>query len=359
MGGVESFLITLARNKTVDRTTHHDFAFTCDGPALETIRLTGAQVHYLGSASHKQPKALLLARRRLNDVCREHQYDVAVFHQYPNLIAAFADVLWRRKVKTVRYFHNETHPTSKLERLVRLVYTRFLDLSVFDSKFLLQCMLSARSTVVYYPVDKQIELPDRRRDDIRARFSTSSADPLVIQVCRMTERKGHPRLLRALATLKSLPWTCWIVGGPQADKQRSYFDSVKRLAEELKIADRVRFLGTRNDVPELLATADIFCHPNTYPPEPFGIAFVEALQAGLPVITSAMGGALEIVSEQCGILVPPEDDVSLADALRKLLTEECLRRQMSVSARARGAVFRASAQIPLLNAALRTVLAGS
>jgi len=92
IGGVESFLITLARNRAVDPTSSHDFAFTVKGPAVNMIRLAGAQVHYLGDASYKQPKALRLARRRLNEVCREYKYDVAVFHQYPYLVAAFADV---------------------------------------------------------------------------------------------------------------------------------------------------------------------------------------------------------------------------------------------------------------------------
>src|SRR5271169_6639949 len=152
VGGVESFLITLARNKAIDQASSHDFAFTAEGPAVNTIRLAGAQVHDLGSASYKQPKALHLARRRLNQICRENRYDVGVFHNYPYLVAAFADVLWRRRVKMVRYFHNETHPTSRLERLVRLVHTRFLDLSVFDSQFLLGRMPKAKGTVVYYPV---------------------------------------------------------------------------------------------------------------------------------------------------------------------------------------------------------------
>jgi glycosyltransferase involved in cell wall biosynthesis len=357
VGGIESFLITLARNKAVDQTSTHDFAFTTEGPAIEAIRLTGAQVHYLGgNASYQDTKALLLARRRLNDVCKEFKYDVVVCHNYPYLIAAFADVLWRRKVKMVRYLHNETHATSRLERLVRIVYSRFLDLSVFDSNFLRKCMPDEKGTVVYYPVDRQIELTDGKRNEVRGRFATPTEHPLVIQVCRMAERKGHARLLRALGTLKSLPWTCWIVGGPQREKETRYFNSLKSLTGELGIADRVRFLGTRIDVPELLAAADIFCHPNTYPPEPFGIAFVEALQAGLPVVTSAMGGVVEIVTEQCGFLVPPEDNIALADALRRLLTEARLRQEMSVSARSRGEMFKASVQIPLLNAALRTSL---
>jgi glycosyltransferase involved in cell wall biosynthesis len=358
VGGTESFLITLARNSAIDRTSTHDFAFTAEGPAMNTIRLAGAQVHYLGHlgyASFRQPKALHLARRQLNEVCREYQYDVAVCHQSPHLVAALTDVLWRCKVRSVRYFHVETHPSSRIERLVRHIYTRFLDLLVFNSHFLLKSTPDANGMVVYCPVDGQIELTDEKRHEIRARFATPLEDPLVIQVCRMEERKGHSRLLRALATVKSLRWTCWIVGGPQREREVSYFDNVKSLAGELGIADRVRFLGTRNDVPELLAVADIFCHPNTHP-EAFGIAFVEALQAGLPVVTSATGGAMEIVSEQCGFLVPPEDNIALADALRRLLTQDRLRQEMSVSARARGELFSASVQIPLLNAALKTAL---
>jgi glycosyltransferase involved in cell wall biosynthesis len=359
VGGTESFLITLARNNAIDQTSSHDFAFTAEGLATKTIRGTGAQVHFLGNVSYKHPKALHRARRSLDEICRENKYDVGVFHQYPLLVTVFADLLWRRKVKTVRYFHNETIPHSKLERLVRLIYTRFLDLSIFNSQFLLKRTPDAKGTVVYCPVDRQIELTSGKRNEVRAQFATPPEKPLVIQACRMAERKGHTRLLRALATLKSLPWTCWIVGGPQKEREVSYFDSIKRLVSELGIADRVCFLGTRNDVPELLAAADIFCHPNTYPPEPFGIAIVEALQAGLPVVTSGMGGAMEIVSERCGFLVPPEDNAALADALRKLLTEDRLRREMSASARERGELFKASVQIPLLNAALKTVLASN
>jgi glycosyltransferase involved in cell wall biosynthesis len=69
----------------------------------------------------------------------------------------------------------------------------------------------------------------------------------------------------------------------------------------------------------LLVAADIHCQPNTGP-EPFGIAFVEALYAGLPVVTTAMGGGLEIVDESCGKLVAPDDANALSQVLRSLIT---------------------------------------
>jgi hypothetical protein len=73
-------------------------------------------------------------------------------------------------------------------------------------------------------------------------------------------------------------------------------------AEDRGVADRVRFIGERSDVGRLLAAASVHCQANLRP-EPFGIALVEALAVGLPVVTVAMGGALEIVDESCGMLI--------------------------------------------------------
>ncbi len=69
-----------------------------------------------------------------------------------------------------------------------------------------------------------------------------------------------------------------------------------------------------------MAAADVYCQPNTGP-EPFGIVFVEALYAGLPVVTSGFGGAAEIVDQTCGVLTPPGNCKAVADALRSLILE--------------------------------------
>ena len=72
--------------------------------------------------------------------------------------------------------------------------------------------------------------------------------------------------------------------------------------------------------PRLLAAADIHCQPNTAP-EPFGLAFVEALHAGLPVVTSDLGGAREIVHARCGVLVRAGDVAALGAALQALIDD--------------------------------------
>jgi len=99
------------------------------------------------------------------------------------------------------------------------------------------------------------------------------------------------------------------------------------------LTSRVSFLGERSDVPDLLRAADIFCQPNSGP-EPFGIVFVEALYAGLPVVTTDMGGPKEIVDASCGFLVAPEP-AAVAAALRRLISEPALRKKLAEAAPAR------------------------
>ena len=95
-------------------------------------------------------------------------------------------------------------------------------------------------------------------------------------------------------------------------------EGLKRLASRLGIAERVRFVGERADVARFLAAADIYCQPNVGP-EAFGLTFVEAMRAGLPVVTTAIGGAREIVDDSCGVLVPPGDAHALASSLHTLI----------------------------------------
>jgi glycosyltransferase involved in cell wall biosynthesis len=89
-------------------------------------------------------------------------------------------------------------------------------------------------------------------------------------------------------------------------------------------------------VPALLTAADIHCQPNTAP-EPFGIAFVEALFAGIPVVTTRLGGAVEIVNDTCGVLVPPGDPTALATALEELISNDANRESLGSNGPARAA----------------------
>jgi glycosyltransferase involved in cell wall biosynthesis len=151
----------------------------------------------------------------------------------------------------------------------------------------------------------------------------------------MEEWKGHRLHLNALARLAGVPeWTCWIVGGAQRPHEARYLETLRAQAAALGIGPRVNFLGQRGDVARLLAAADIHCQPNTGP-EPFGITFIEALYAGLPVVTTSIGGALEIVDGSCGIPIEPDDPAALTTALRRLIEDRELRACLGAAGPAR------------------------
>jgi glycosyltransferase involved in cell wall biosynthesis len=93
-------------------------------------------------------------------------------------------------------------------------------------------------------------------------------------------------------------------------------------------------MGERRDVAQILGAANIYCQPNTEP-EGFGLTFVEAMHAGLPVVTSGIGGACEIVDESCGVLTPPGDVPALSSALDRLIVDRDLNARLGAEARRR------------------------
>jgi glycosyltransferase involved in cell wall biosynthesis len=151
----------------------------------------------------------------------------------------------------------------------------------------------------------------------------------------LERRKGHRLLIDALGLLRDRPgWVLWQVGGIQRPAEAQYLEALAARTRTLGIGDRVRWLGERSDVFDLLAAADLHCQPNETP-EPFGITFVEALASGVPVVTTDFGGAREIVDASCGVLVPPGDPVALAAALERLLCDPGLRAALGASGPAR------------------------
>jgi glycosyltransferase involved in cell wall biosynthesis len=193
------------------------------------------------------------------------------------------------------------------------------------------------------------------RAEVRAELGAPPEAVVIVQTSRLEAWKGQAVLLAALALLPpASEWRCWIAGGARRPAEVRYLAELRRRAAGL--GGRVRFLGERRDVPRLLAAADLFCQPNTAP-EPFGVAYVEALAAGLPVVAAALGGALEVVDPTCGLLVPPGRPEALAEALARLAADPAHRRRLGAAGPARArAVADPAAALPRLAGALARAL---
>jgi glycosyltransferase involved in cell wall biosynthesis len=205
------------------------------------------------------------------------------------------------------------------------------DLLVCNSHYSAECAQSlfpGVEHVVLYPPCDVAARPAESRQAIRDDYETAPEATVIVQVGRAEPLKGHRVLLAALAELRDDPrWTCWQVGAPQTAAERAYWNSVAALTREHGLERRVRFVGAQPHVMPVLHAADVYCQPNVGP-EAFGVTFVEAMGAGLPVVTSNIGAAPEVLSGTGNILVPAGDAEALADALRKLLDDPARRREI-------------------------------
>jgi glycosyltransferase involved in cell wall biosynthesis len=153
--------------------------------------------------------------------------------------------------------------------------------------------------------------------------------PLALAVGRLHPNKGFDLLLEGLVATHEVH--LWIAGdGP-------LLPHLERLAARLGVADRVRFLGWREDVPELLASADLLVCPSLH--EPLGNVVIEAWSAGLPVVATASDGPAGLIEDgETGILVPLPGDpgggaAALACAIERLCRDAALRTRLGQAAR--------------------------
>jgi len=156
---------------------------------------------------------------------------------------------------------------------------------------------------------------------------------VIVMASRFERPKGQLTLLEAAADLRG-DWTAWIAGGVQRTSEEPLAQELLAFVRARGLERRVRFLGERRDVPAILRGADVLCQPNLAP-ESFGLTFVEALHAGLPVVTSDIGGAREIVTAKCGMLLPPGDVAALRAALQVLVDDPDRRQALGAAGPAR------------------------
>jgi glycosyltransferase involved in cell wall biosynthesis len=355
-GGLETVLVTLARCRAFSSELQCEFALCFAGRADDELRAAGATVHRLGEVRVRHPLSIVRARRTLRDLIERRGFDAVICHS-PWSQAIFGPAVRATGAASIFWLHDVVAGRHWLERWASGVVP---DGAICDSRFtaagLPLIYPQVRCEVVYYPVAPAPGLSQADREAVRAELGAAPETIVIIQVSRMEEWKGHRLHLRALARLADVSsppgWTCWMVGGAQRSHEARYLDDLRAEAAALGIGPRVNFLGQHADVARLLSAADIHCQPNAGP-EPFGITFIEALYAGLPVVTTAIGGALEIVDGSCGMLVEPGDPAALAQALHRLIEDRELRTRLGAAGPARaGALCDPRAQMAALAGAL-------
>ncbi len=153
--------------------------------------------------------------------------------------------------------------------------------------------------------------------------------PVLVSVGAVVRRKGHDLLIEALATLSDLSWRCRVVGDVGRDP--AWAADLLERARQAGLGERIDFAGEVADARAEIAAADLFVLASRH--EGYGMAYAEAIIQGVPVVGCAVGHVPELVSEEAGVLVAPDDAPALARALRGLLEEPQRRRALAAGAR--------------------------
>ena len=275
------------------------------------------------------------------------------------------DFLLRRPEPLLAYYHNLTPPAfydpfdgvaaeqlrrgrEELERLAGRLHVAFAA-SEFSAAELRAA--GARDVRVVPPFTPVPGAPDRRH--LRAlRDSKQGLDLLFVG--RVAPHKGHLRLLRTLALLRSeldVPVRLFVVGGPGP---HSYIDSLLLTVGRLGLEGSVTFTGAVSDG-RLLAhyeAADLFLSLSEH--EGFGIPLLEAMRAGLPVVACEAGAVGETLGG-AGVVLETGEPAVVAEVVARLRQDEDLRRQVVERQRARALALDAVDRVGALTAALREV----
>lgn len=194
---------------------------------------------------------------------------------------------------------------------------------------------SNKVIMIYNAVDPVKTNSKSSGKEVRKELKIGLSTPVIGFVGRIHPEKGLEYLVKAMhKVVKAIPKVQLLVVGDTTLGDKEYYQAIKDLVKRLDLQYAIVFLGYQKDVSKIMNAFDVFALPSLR--EPFGLVTLEAMAMAKPVIATDTGGTPEIViNGQTGILVPPRNVDTLADAIIKLLRDKELARRMGLASRAR------------------------
>lgn len=307
-GGAEKVVVDLATR--MQAMGHQVKIAYLKGDILVKPEITQIELVYLGLESLTQAQ---LAYKNYKSLLNRFEPDIVHAHMVHANIFARISRKFRPIIKLICTAHN-SNEGGKLRMLAYRFTNELSDLNTNVSKEATQAFLDMKafdkSAITIY---NGIDINKFNKNKVEKNYFINGCDysslKIILAVGRFNQQKDYPNLLHALTILKiktSQKFKVLIAGdGEERDRLES-------LIHELDLEKEVVLLGRRDDIPKLMANANIFVLPSAY--EGFGLVVAEAMACETFVVATDCGGVKEVMGGT-GILVPPKNSQVLSEAL--------------------------------------------
>ena len=314
MGGMEHFVLRLVLSQRQVGMESSVMTFK-RGVLLQTAHNMAVPVNLIDSKSKtlRILKCLITFKRIKPDIVHAHN-PTSLQYAILSKLTSNSHIIITDHAQTKGIIRNQSLIERYLTDIVVAVSKHTADKSTLQGK-------KPGISIIHNGID--IKKYNIERIDIRNKLKLGD-NFTAIMVASFTQVKGYDILLKSINILinNGFSFIMMLVGdGPE-------YNSIELLSKNLNInKDYIRFLGNRNDVFDLLNASDMFILPSRL--EGLPISILEAMSQRLPVIATNVGGIPELVIDgETGILIPPNDPLALAEAMKRMISDPDMRRRM-------------------------------
>lgn len=305
-GGAERLVLDLMRHRDKENFDYEVISMVRGGGLEKDIKDTGVAL----TIFYKKNKLGLGVFFKLYSYFKKAKPDIVHTHLFgadvwAGLAAKIAGV-----AVIIKTEHNVNLDEGGIKKMVKKISSNVfkkivaVSPSVKEHMIMEEGMAKDRITIIYNGIDL-------------ARFKSKekqvfSSPPILINVSRFETQKAHEYLIRAFKKIENRQWILWLVG------EGSLKPEIEQMVKDMGLSDKVKFMGLRHDVPNVLAQADIFVFPSLW--EGLGIAALEAGAVGLPIVATKVEGIKDLFQDnKNALLVEAKDEGALAEAISWML----------------------------------------
>lgn len=337
VGGAEILAANLARRLA----SSFHFIFAC----LDEMGTLGGQLQREGfeiEVFNRQPGIDWRCMKQLAELMSRRRIQLIHAHQYTPFFYSAASGLFRKRPAVLFTEHGRWHPDypSRKRMLFNRTMLRKRDRVVGVGEDVRRALIDNeglppnRVGVIYNGIDLHgfgnVNGRDHVRAEVRRELGIAGSSVVAIQVARLDALKDHITAVQTMAqVVKTRPDIHLVMVGDGPERE-----AISSAIRENSLESSVHLLGTRSDISQLLESADIFLLTSIS--EGIPLTILEAMAAGLPVVSTSVGGVPEVVENQkTGLLCEPRDPIQLCNAILRLTNDEPRRHVMGAAGQRR------------------------